>query len=150
MDERTPTEKPPGAELLSAAAALYAKARPILKQRAAEAADIARTVMAGLRSSMTPPAGARVPVSEAASSRPAAPILPSENSRALDSFPVTEAALASIVEVRQRIRPELPVEGFVAIIPSIVIGLLVLLLLVGVYYTLTFAGNFAIRRGTVF
>ena len=45
--------------------------------------------------------------------------------------PVTEAALASIVAVRQRIRPEFPVGGLVAMIPSLVITLLVIILALG-------------------
>lgn len=44
---------------------------------------------------------------------------------------VTDAALASIVEVRQVIKPEFPASAFVALIPSGVIGLLVIALAIG-------------------
>jgi hypothetical protein len=43
---------------------------------------------------------------------------------------MTEAALASIVEVRQPIRPECAPGGLVALMPTIVIALLVLLLVI--------------------
>jgi len=49
-------------------------------------------------------------------------------SRAPGTSPVTEAALASIVEVRQLIRPEFARGGLVALIPSFVIALLVVML----------------------
>lgn len=52
-------------------------------------------------------------------------------SRAPGTASVTEAALASIVEVRQLIRPEFTRGGLVALIPSLVIALLVVMLAVG-------------------
>jgi hypothetical protein len=52
--------------------------------------------------------------------------------------PVTEAALASIVEIRQPIRPEFARGGLVALIPSFLIAFLVVVLAVGV---LALVGN---------
>jgi hypothetical protein len=52
-------------------------------------------------------------------------------SRAPGTSPVTEAALASIVEVRQPIRPEFTRGGLVALIPSFIIAFLVIMLAVG-------------------
>lgn len=51
--------------------------------------------------------------------------------RAAGTSPVTEAALASIVEVRQLIRPEFTRGGLVALIPAFVIAFLVIMLAVG-------------------
>ena len=44
---------------------------------------------------------------------------------------VTDAALASIVEVRQPIRPEFRAGSLISLIPAAVIGLLVIFLLAG-------------------
>ena len=52
-------------------------------------------------------------------------------SRAAGTSPVTEAALASIVEVRQPIRPEFTRGGLVVLIPSFIIAFLVIMLAVG-------------------
>ena len=58
------------------------------------------------------------------------PPRPSGTLSATHTSPMTEAALASIVEVRQPIRPEFAPGGLVALIPSLVIAALVVMLVI--------------------
>ena len=69
---------------------------------------------------------------------PASPSLrPSSSTSGASRSPVTEAALASIVEVRQPIRPELTRGGLVSLIPALVIAALIVMLAVAILAALS-------------
>ena len=121
-------------------AALLANARRALKEIIAGTVVVARELIAGLRKSLARRA-------DAASVAPVvAPVPEPGTAIAPASSPVTEAALASIIEARQRIRPELSQGGIIALIPSLVIFLLVGGLVIGVFYALNYA-RYLMARG---
>jgi hypothetical protein len=122
-DEQTPSDNRPGAGLLSRAAGIIASARQSLKEITAGLAYYSSTLTTGLGKSF-----ARQTIAPVSAGAPG----PSN---------VTEAALASITEVRQSIRPELP-GGIIALIPTIIISLLVVALAIGALYALNFASFF--------
>jgi len=166
MDERTPPENKPGAGLRSGAR-MVANARRFLKEVTAGLVVVASTSVARLRKYLTQPAD--VPGSPAAIlanarrglnkiSAKAADVTSTtragltkslarqaeapETPKASGPSPVTEAALASIVEVRQSIRPEFSPGGIVALIPSLVIFLLMIGLIIGAFFALNYARYF--------
>jgi len=166
-----------GAFLVDAAVQTFAYGTQNLKRRAAKAARSGGTLMARARRAPASPEIAAAPpepppvavertpsvaiAPPAVAPAPPVPkaqpeIAPAPLAAPAPSVgaPVTEAALASIVAVRQPIRPEFPAGGLVSIVPSLVITAMVVMLLVaavsmvgrmvfGPYWSLVFRSTFS-------
>jgi len=150
MDERTPSEHKPGAGAVERARRFLNERMAALRKFLTQPADVPGSPAAiladarrGLNKIM---AGAAVAASELKSELEKSRVRQAEAPvSASSSSAVTETALASIMEARQRIRPEFSPGGIIGLIPSIVIFLLVVGLVVGALFALNFARYFMTR-----